>query len=65
MVDVGYCLKYCGHRVIKGVKEYKIDDNKYWFTGENNELYCIPIENIEWIIPFNALSGNENIYGKI
>lgn len=50
-VDVGYYLKFCGHRVIENVYQ-GVDNGKLFFTtvDELNQ-YTLPKDAIEWVIP--------------
>lgn len=51
-VDVGYYLKFCGHRVIKDVYQDGIHDGKPFFTSADGfNQYLLPKDAIEWVIP--------------
>jgi hypothetical protein len=54
LVDIGYYLEYCGHRVIKNVYNggYAYDhDHIYCTTADAKNQYTLPINSIEFIIP--------------
>ena len=62
MVDVGYCID--GKRgVIRNVKLNRMDRgiDAVWCEGNQEELYRLKFENIEYIIP----SDIDNVSGKI
>ena len=65
-VDVGYCLKYCGHQVLEKVSQGIIsnDINKVYFTSEDDlNQYCLPLNSIEFVIPHCERSeANESSY---
>lgn len=53
-VDIGYNLKYCGHRVIKNVYYggYAHDhDHVFCTTVDGKNQYTLPVNSIEFIIP--------------
>lgn len=51
-VDVGYYLKFCGHRVIKNVYQGVADNGKLFFTtADSLNQYALPKDAIEWVIP--------------
>jgi hypothetical protein len=50
-VDVGYYLKFCGHRVIENVYQ-GVDNGKLFFTTVDGlNQYTLPKDAIEWVIP--------------
>jgi hypothetical protein len=50
-VDVGYCLKPYGHRMIGNVYQ-GVDNGKLFFTTVDGlNQYVIPKDAIDWIIP--------------
>lgn len=50
-VDVGYYLKFCGHRVIENVYQ-GVDNGKLFFTTVDGlNQYTLPKDAIKWIIP--------------
>ena len=54
LIDVGYYLPYCGHRVIKAIWQGAISckDNKAYFYSENNyNQYVLPLNAIEFVVP--------------
>ena len=54
LVDVGYCLIYCGHKVLEKVRQGIIshDSNKVYFNSEDDfNQYCLPLDSIEFVIP--------------
>ena len=64
LVDVGYYLPYCGHRVIKAVWQGEISrkDNRAYFYSENNyNQYVLPLNAIEFVVPHeeDKLSNGE------
>ena len=70
--DVGYYLPFCGHRVIKAVRQGEIShkDNKTYFYSENNyNQYVLPLNAIEFVVPHEEdtlceeeRNDNENCY---
>jgi len=72
LIDVGYYLPYCGHRVIKAVWQGEIShkDNKTYFYSENNyNQYVLPLNAIEFVVPHEEdtlceeeRNDNENCY---
>ena len=51
-IDVGYCMNYCGHQVLKKVKQGAISHNKVYFNSEDDfNQYCLPLDSIEFVIP--------------
>lgn len=53
-VDIGYCLDYCGHRVIKNVYYggYAHDhDHVFCTTVDSKNQYTFPVDSIEFIVP--------------
>ena len=53
-VDIGYCLDYCGHRVIQNVYYggYAHDhDHVFCTTVDGANQYTLPINSIDFIIP--------------
>ncbi len=52
-VDVGYYLKFCGHRVIENVYQCGIDEQgDYGFESiDGMNKYLLPREAIKWVIP--------------
>ena len=54
LLDVGYYLPYCGHRVIEAVWQGEIShkDNRAYFNSENNKnQYVLPLNAIEFVVP--------------
>ena len=55
LVDVGYYLPYCGHRVIERVWQGLPNDgdrNKVYFNSEDNyNQYMLPLNAIEFTVP--------------
>lgn len=50
-VDVGYYLKFCGHRVIENVYQ-GVDNGKLFFTTVDGlNQYTLPKDAIEWVVP--------------
>jgi hypothetical protein len=50
-VDVGYYLKFCGHRVIGNVYQ-GVDNGKLFFTTVDGlNQYTLPKDVIEWVVP--------------
>jgi hypothetical protein len=50
-VDVGYYLKFCGHRVIENVYQ-GVDNEKLFFTTVDGlNQYTLPKYAIKWVIP--------------
>jgi hypothetical protein len=71
LIDVGYYLPYCGHRVIEGVWQGIIqhNDGKVYFSSEDNlNQYVLPLEAIEFVVPHEEVpneeerNDNENCY---
>lgn len=53
-VDIGYHLKYCGHRIVKNVYYggYAHDSNHVFCTTvDSKNQYTFPVDSIEFIIP--------------
>ena len=51
-VDVGYYLKFCGHRVLEDVYQDGVHDGKSLFTSADGfNQYTLPKDAIEWVIP--------------
>ncbi len=51
-VDVGYYLKFCGHRVIENVYQGVADNGKLFFTtADSMNQYTLPKDAIEWVVP--------------
>ena len=52
-VDVGYYLKFCGHRVIENVYQCGIDgQGDYGFESiDGMNKYLLPREAIKWVVP--------------
>jgi hypothetical protein len=54
LIDVGYYLPYCGHRVIEGVWQGIVqhNDGKVYFSSEYNlNQYVLPLEASEFVVP--------------
>jgi hypothetical protein len=54
LIDVGYYLPYCGHRVIESVWQGIVqhNDGKVYFSSEYNlNQYVLPLEAIEFVVP--------------
>ena len=56
LVDVGYYLPYCGHRVIErvwqGILPNDGDRNKVYFNSEDDHnQYMLPLNAIEFTVP--------------
>ena len=56
LVDVGYYLPYCGHRVIEavwqGIVSHKDSKVKVYFSSENSlNQYVLPFDAIEFVVP--------------
>lgn len=54
LVDVGYYLPYCGHRIIEGVWQGIIqhNDGKVYFSSEDSlNQYVLPLYAIEFVVP--------------
>lgn len=54
IVDIGYYLDYCGHRVIENVYYggYAYDsDHVFCTTVDGKNQYTLPVNSIEFIIP--------------
>lgn len=50
-VDVGYYLKFCGHRVIENVYQ-GVDNGRLFFTTVDGlNQYTLPKDAIEWVVP--------------
>jgi hypothetical protein len=73
LIDVGYYLPYCGHRVIECVWQGIIqhNDGKVYFNSEDNlNQYVLPLEAIEFVVPHEEdklpnkeeRNDNENCY---
>lgn len=73
LVDVGYYLPYCGHRIIDGVYQGIIQhrDGKVYFSSEDSlNQYVLPLEAIEFVVPHEEdklpneeeRNNNENCY---
>jgi hypothetical protein len=73
LIDVGYYLPYCGHRVIEGVWQGIVqhNDGKVYFSSEYNlNQYVLPLEAIEFVVPHEEdkllneeeRNDNENCY---
>jgi hypothetical protein len=71
LIDVGYYLPYCGHRIIEGVWQGIIQhgDGKVYFNSEDNlNQYVLPLEAIEFVVPHEEVpheeerNNNENCY---
>ena len=66
LIDVGYCLNYCGHQVLEKVRQGIIshDINKVYFNSEDDlNQYCLPLNSIEFVIPHYERSEiNESSY---
>jgi hypothetical protein len=51
-VDVGYCLKFCGHRVIENVYQGVDNNGKLFFTTVDGlNQYTLPKYAIKWVVP--------------
>ena len=50
-VDIGYHLKYCGHRVLKDVLQGDTGVKRIYYTKNYDTQYIIPIDAIEFIVP--------------
>jgi hypothetical protein len=51
-VDVGYCLKPYGHRMIGNVYQGVDNNGKLFFTTVDGlSQYTLPKDSIEWVIP--------------
>ena len=60
LVDVGYCMIYCGHQVLEKVKQGAISHNKAYFYSEDDfNQYCLPLDSIEFVIPHYERSENK------
>jgi hypothetical protein len=73
LIDVGYYLPYCGHRIIEGVWQgiIQYNDGKVYFNSEDNlNQYVLPLEAIEFVVPHEEdklpneeeRNDNENCY---
>ena len=66
LIDVGYCLNYCGHQVLEKVRQGTIshDINKVYFNSEDDlNQYCLPLNSIEFVIPhYERSKTNESSY---
>ena len=53
IVDIGYYLEYCGHRVMKNVYIDGYDDNGVLYCTDLEETvqYKLPTDSIEFIVP--------------
>jgi hypothetical protein len=50
-VDVGYYLKFCGHRVIENVYQ-GVDNGRLFFTTVDGlNQYTLPKDAIKWVVP--------------
>ena len=64
LVNVGYYLPYCGHRIIEGVYQGIVSDGKVCFSSKYNlNQYILPIDAIEFVVPHEEeRNNNENCY---
>lgn len=69
LVDVGYYLPYCGHRVIEGAWQGVVshEKNKVYFNSEDDlNQYMLPLNAIEFVAPHEEdkqeRNNNENCY---
>lgn len=52
LLDVGYYLPYCEHRVIECVWQGIRGDDKVFYISENNKnQYMLPLNAIEFVVP--------------
>ena len=52
LVDVGYYLPYCRHRIIEGVWQGAVSHEKVYFYSEDNlNQYMLPLNAIEFVVP--------------
>lgn len=59
LVDIGYYLDYCGHRVIKNVYYggYAHNhDHIYCTKADAKNQYTLPVNSIEFIIPHEDMT---------
>ena len=63
MVDVGYHLEFCGHRVIENVKQIINENGKIVFnSADNEEQYVLDKESIDWIVPHEDIKATSIPY---
>ena len=72
LIDVGYYLPYCGHRVIESVRQGEISHEKdrVCFNSEDNlNQYLLPLDAIKFVVPHEEdtlceeeRNDNENCY---
>lgn len=54
-VDVGYYLKFCGHRVIENVYQ-GVDNGRLFFTTVDGlNQYILPKDAINWVVPHEGV----------